>query len=141
MKKLAYSTLLLAVLIGTAFSSARAQSDWLITADVPFNFVIRDRALPAGKYVFELVHIGGSEAIKIRSREGNITAFTPARSERAKPSDPKLNFNRYENQYFLSQVYGLETTSTQVLARSPAEERLAKNTTEHSKLSVAAHKR
>ena len=141
MKKQAYTTLMIAVLIATAFNSAQAQSDWLIKANVPFNFVIRDRTLPAGEYVFELVHIGGSEAIKIRSADGNITAFAPARSERAKASNAKLTFNRYESQFFLSQVDGLEATATQVLAKSRVEERLIDSATERSRVSVAASKR
>src|SRR5262249_31797160 len=124
MKKQAYTTLMIAVLIATAFSSAQAQSAWLIKANGPFNSVSSARTLPAAQYVVELGHISGSEAIKIRSADGNITAFAPARSERAKASNAKLTFNRYESQFFLSQVDGLEATGTQVLAKPRVEERL-----------------
>lgn len=143
MKKQAYTLLVIAALLATVFTSAQAQSDRLIAANVPFNFVIKDRALPAGEYVFALVQIGGSDAVKIQSADGHITAFVPTRSARTKASqaEPKLVFNRYGDQYLLSQVCGLEDSTTQQLAKPRAEERLAKSATERSSVSVAAHKR
>lgn len=143
MKKQAYTILVIAALLATVFTSAQAQSDRLITASVPFNFVIKDRALPAGEYVFALVQLGGSYAIKIQSADGHITGFVPTRSARAKASqaEPKLVFNRYADEYFLSQIFGLEDSTTQQLARPRAEDRLAKTEAEKENLSIAAHKR
>src|ERR1700687_1413843 len=143
MKKQAYTILVIAALLATVFTSAQAQSDRLIAANVPFNFMIKDRALPAGEYVFALVQVGGSDAIKIQSVDGQITAFVPTRSAKAKASqaEPKLVFNRYGDQYFLSQMYGLEDSTTQQLPKPGSEDRLAKSKTERSNVSVAAHKR
>ena len=143
MKKQAYTILVIAALLATVFTSAQAQSDRLIAANVPFNFMIKDRALPAGEYVFALVQVGGSDAVKIQSADGHITAFVPTRSATAKASqaEPKLVFNRYGDQYFLSQMYGLEDSTTQQLARPGSEDRLAKSKTERSNVSIAAHKR
>lgn len=143
MKKQVYINLAIATLLVAAFTSVQAQSDRLITANVPFNFMIKDRALPAGEYVFALVQVGGSDAVKIQTADGHITAFVPTRSARAKasPTEPKLVFNRYADQYFLSQVFGLEDSTAQQLARPRAEERLAKSATERSNVSVAARKR
>jgi hypothetical protein len=143
MKKQAYTILVIAAVLATVFTSAQAQSDRLIAANVPFDFVIKDRALPAGEYVFALVQVGGSDAVRIQSADGHITAFVPTRSARAKASqtEPTLVFNRYADQYFLSQVCGLEDSTMQQLAKPSAEERVAKSTTERSNVSVAAHKR
>ncbi len=143
MKKQAYTILVIAALLATAFTSAQAQSDRLIGANVPFNFMIKNRALPAGEYVFTLVQVGGSDAIKIQSADGHITAFVPTRSTRVKglQTEPKLVFNRYSDQYFLSQVVGLEDSVTQQLANPRAEDRLAKTSAEKKNLSIAAHKR
>ena len=139
MKKQAYAILLIAALLATVLTSAQAQSDRLITASLPFNFVIKDRALPAGEYVFALVQLGGSDAIKIQSADGHITGFVPTRSARAKASqaEPKLVFNRYGDQYFLSQVWGLGDSMQQV-AKPRAEDRVAKSATERSNVSIAA---
>ena len=143
MKKQAYTILVIAALLATVFTSAQAQSDRLITASVPFNFVIRDRALPAGEYVFALVQIGGSDAIKIQSADGHITGFVPTRFAKAIASqaEPKLVFNCYGDQYFLSQISGLEDSTTQQLATPRAEDRIAKTEAEKKNLSIAAHKR
>jgi hypothetical protein len=143
MKKQAYTILVIAALLATVFTSAQAQSDRLIAANVPFNFMIKDRALPAGEYNFALVQVGGSDAIKIQSADGHITAFVPTRPAKAKASqaEPKVVFNRYGDQYFLSQVCGLEDSTTQQLAKPRAEERLAKSAIEQRNVSVAAHKR
>jgi hypothetical protein len=143
MKKQVYTILVIAALLASVFSSAQAQSDRLIAANVPFNFVIKERALPAGEYVFALVQVGGSDAIKIQSSDGHITALVPTRSARAKGSqaDPKLVFNRYGDQYFLSQVCGLEDSTAQRLAKPRAEERLAQSETEQTNVSIAARKR
>jgi hypothetical protein len=142
MKKQAYAILVIAALLATVLTSAQAQSDRLITASVPFNFVIRDRALPAGEYVLALVQLGGSEAIKIQSADGHITGFVPTRFAKAIASqaEPKLVFNRYGDQYFLSQVWGLGDSMQQV-AKPRAEDRLAKTEAEKKNLSIAAHKR
>ncbi len=143
MKKQAYTVVVIAALLATVFTSAHAQSDRLIGASVPFNFVIKDKALPAGEYTFALVWFGSSDALKIQSRDGHITAFVPTHSAKAKASqaEPKLVFNRYGDQYFLSQVCGLEDSTTQQLPKHGAEERLAKSATERSNVSIAAHKR
>ncbi|MFY9553080.1 MAG: hypothetical protein WAV20_10485 [Blastocatellia bacterium] len=143
MKKQTYTILAIAAVLATVFASAQAQSDRLIAAKVPFNFVIKDKALPAGEYLFALAQLGGADAVKIQSADGRITAFVPIRSANAKASqaEPKLIFNRYGDQYFLSQIYGLEESATQRLAKPRAEDRLATSTTERSKVSIAAQKK
>lgn len=131
MKKQAYIVLVFAALLATVFTSAQAQSDRLIAANVPFNFVIKNRALPAGEYVFALVKLGGSDAIKIQSADGHITAFIPTRSATAARDhvEPKLVFNRYEDQYFLAQVFGLDENALQQVSQSRAEKELARAAT------------
>lgn len=142
MKKHSYTILVIAALLATIFTSALAQSDRLIKASIPFNFVIKDRALPAGEYVFALVQLGGSDAVKIQSADGHITSFVPTRSARAKASqtEPNLVFNRYGDQYFLSQVYGLDESKMHQLAKPRSEVRLAKAAAQKKNVSIAAHK-
>jgi hypothetical protein len=139
MKKQAYTILVIAALLAPVFTSAQAQSDRLITASIPFNFVIKDRALPAGEYVLALVRIGGSDAVRIQSADGHITGLVPTRFAKAIASqaEPKLVFNRYGDQYFLSQVWGL-ADSLQQVAKPRAEDRVAKSATERSNIPIAA---
>jgi len=144
MKKQACSFLAIASLIAMfSVAPTQAQTNRLIAASVPFNFVIGDRTLPAGEYIFMLVQTGGSDTVKIQSTDGHITAFVLTRASRVKVSqaEPKLVFNRYADQYFLSQVHGLEESTTQQLARPRAEDRLVKMAAEKRNVSIAAHKR
>lgn len=131
MKKQTSIVLVFAALLATVSNSVQAQSDRLIGANVPFNFMIKDRALPAGEYVFSLVRLAGSDAIKIQSADGHINAFVPTRSAitRQNPIDARLVFNRYEDQYFLAQVFGLEENAVQKLSPSRAERELARAAT------------
>src|SRR5262249_52151021 len=135
----AYTILVIAALLGSVFTSAQAQSDRLITASVPFNFVIKESALPAGEYVLALVRIGGSDAVRIQSADGHITRFVLTRFAKAIASrgEAKLVFNRYGDQYFLSQVWGLGDSMQQV-AKPRAEHRFEKSATERSNVSIAA---
>jgi hypothetical protein len=142
MKKQADTILVIAALLATVFTSAQAQSDRLITANVPFNFMIKERTLPAGEYVFALVKFGGSDVVKIQSADGHITALIPTRASRTKNSEePRLVFSRYADQYFLSQVFGVEDSTVQTLATPRAQERLAKSSTERTAVSIAARKK
>lgn len=141
MRKQPYLILSIATLLATVFTSAQAQSDSLVAAKVPFNFVIRDHALPAGEYLFSLIQVGASDAIKIQSADGHITAFVPTRSTKrnASQAETRLVFNRYGDQYFLSQVWGLGDSMQQV-AKPRAEDRLVATSAEKKNVSVAAHK-
>jgi hypothetical protein len=143
MRTQAYTILVIAALLANVFTSVQAQSDRLISANVPFNFMIKDRTLPAGEYIFALVRFGGSDAVKIQSTDGNLTAFVLTCSANAKASqaEPKLVFNRYADKYFLSQVFGLEDSNMQQLAKPRDERRLATTATERSNVSIAGHKR
>lgn len=128
MKKQASIVLVFVALLATVSTSVHAQSDRLIGANVPFNFMIKDRALPAGEYVFALVKLAGSDAIKIQSADGHITAFVPTRSTtaRQKQIEARLVFNRYGDRYFLAQVSGLDGSALQQLSPSRAEKEMAR---------------
>jgi hypothetical protein len=142
MMKRAYTIVLIIGVMTTILTSVHAQSDRLIAANVPFNFVIKDRALPAGEYIFALVQIGGSDAIKIQSLDGKITAFVHTRAAKTKRSEePRLVFNRYENQYCLSQLHGVESATTQVLAMPSSEKRIADKTSVRANVSIVGHKK
>jgi hypothetical protein len=108
--------------------SAQAQSDRLLVANVPFNFYVDDKALPAGKYRVEAIQMAGCNALRIQGADGRVTVFVPTRLASAGPnqSGSGLTFNRFGEQYFLSQVFGLEEKAVHKLSRSRAEEALAK---------------
>lgn len=129
MKKQAYSLLAtLGLLITLTLATAYAGTARLVTANVPFNFVVKDKTLPAGKYSMEPIQIGGSEAIKIQSLDGHITVIVLVRlaKGRTNQEDSRLIFNRFGNRYFLAEVLGFEEAIYRV-PRSRIEDELARS--------------
>jgi len=110
-----------------AVSAAKAQEP-RVKADIPFDFVVGDRVLPAGEY---MVGPAGSSAaaVAIRSEDGTDTAlaitFACASSGPAKST--KLVFHAVAGQYFLSQVWVQGYAQGRQLRMSKSETRLAKN--------------
>jgi hypothetical protein len=146
MKRLVYSFLLVAAFATfVQVEPARAQSNHALAVSVPFNFYVKDRALPAGEYIVALVQVGGSDTLKIQSADGHLTIMAPIQSGRTKqsPAKPELVFNRYNDQYFLAQVYGLDENAVQRLTHSRSEEEIVRtlNAATHEKVTVAARRR
>jgi len=118
--------------------SVKAQSDRLLGAEIPFNFYVNDRALPAGEYRFEAIQIGGSDALKIQSKDGHSTVFVQVRL--STPTSNKLEsivrFHRFGDEYFLSQVQGFGDEAVHMLSRSKLEKRAFARSTSTPKQST-----
>lgn len=146
MKKLVYSLLVIALLgMVVCVEPARAQTARGLAVTVPFNFYVKDRALPAGQYTVALVQLAGADALKIQSADGHLTAIIPSHAARVRPGQakPELVFSRYEDRYFLAQVGGLEEQSAQQIFRSQGEAEAVKSarTAASQRIAVAARKR
>ncbi|HEY7544080.1 MAG TPA: hypothetical protein VID27_04320 [Blastocatellia bacterium] len=128
MKKQIILAMAILSFVAAASLSAFAQARRL-TAEIPFNFTIKERALPAGHYTLEAIRLAGSDALRIQSADGRITATVFVRAELRESSkeEPRLVFNRYGDQYFLAEVAGFERRTVQELTRSKKEDHLAKN--------------
>jgi len=120
--------LLAVMMIVAAGASAKAQSlDYRLTANIPFEFSVADKKLPAGKYwVSRAQQSQGDTIVQIRSAEGNanvvrltipINSHTPMRSA-------SLIFNRYGNDYFLSEVWTKGGSIGRGLPKTHAEREL-----------------
>lgn len=144
MKKQAYKILVAAGLLAlfSVAPTTHAQIGGVIVARVPFSFSIREKTLPPGDYIFAVVQIGSSDALKITSADHHTVVVVPSRPAQAKSTNalPKLVFNRYGDRYFLSEVYGLDDASAQQVARNREEDRLAKSASERAVVSVAARR-
>jgi len=103
--------------------SVKAQSTRLLAAEIPFNFYVSDKALPAGEYRFEATQLGGSDALKIQSKNGHFTVFVQVRlsTPMSNKFESIVRFHRLGDQYFLSQVQGFEEKAVYTLSRSHLE--------------------
>ena len=100
MKKQAYTMIAMAVFVGCLATSARAQCSVLKEiADIPFQFNVGAKTLPAGEYQFSCWDSGGK--LLIRSVEGKSAATVLTVPDDANPqSDSKISFHRYGDRYF-----------------------------------------
>lgn len=102
---------------GAAFAADRA-----VHADVPFDFTVGDKLLPAGSYTIASLSSG---VIEIRSRDRQISLMTmtsPDSNESA--NGGKLVFDKYGDQYFLSEVLCPTAAISAALPKSKLEKKV-----------------
>lgn len=143
MKKQIYSLFTIAGLMFTVLvTSAPAQAAHSIIAAIPFDFIVMDKVLPAGKYCFE--PNSGLGVLKIQSANGQLTVFVLAQMAtlRANQAGLKLIFNRFGEQYFLSQVMGFDEEFVHQLSKSRRETVLANNASplKRNTVSITVHR-
>ncbi len=147
MKGQALTVLAMASLLVTlAVDPAHADTDsaW-VRADIPFDFIVGIKAYPAGTYYVEYTNPQGVFVVQIGEEERRQTLLwsntVPAKS--IQDDSPKLIFNRYGNEYFLSQVWsgaGLDGRELRKFhrERERARDYFAKNLSVAEVISVAA---
>ncbi|HMH11824.1 MAG TPA: hypothetical protein VK578_01830 [Edaphobacter sp.] len=102
MKRIAAVTLIVAASFISA-GTALAQ-DHKVTANIPFNFTLNGRSLPAGHYTI------GSDSnspnvLRIEDRDDSVYIMTMAMPDSGeRQTNNTMLFHRYGNQYFLSSI-------------------------------------
>jgi hypothetical protein len=117
-----------------------------IDAKIPFDFMVGNKQFPAGKYLVKQGSGTGTSVIRGLDNK-KIATFMTYKGSNNTEQETKLVFNRYGNQYFLSQVWD-ETTDTVIeIPKSSAErkaakvgsENVAENAVEPEVVTVIAH--
>jgi hypothetical protein len=120
--------LLAVMMIVAAGVSAKAQSlEYKLTANIPFDFSVADKKLPAGKYWVSRAQQGqGDMIVQIRSAAGNanVLRLTIPVSSLYPTRQGSLVFHRYGDEYFLSEVWPKGGSTGRVLPKSKAEREL-----------------
>ena len=124
--KLAFLSMIALV---TAVGSAQGQSlEYKLSANIPFDFVVGDKKLPAGKYsIVRLNQQFGDSLLLISSadrRANVIRRSIPAESHLLK-NKGTLVFHRYGVEHFLFQVWPAGASTGRELTRSRIERNLA----------------
>jgi hypothetical protein len=111
-----------AALLGSA-SIARAD-DQKVTANVPFDFVVGDTHLRAGRYAITTLGDANSGMVAIAGMDGRQSVYTltipKAGKDQAAP--PQLVFEKIDNQYVLTSMT-LESSEGHRTVLSPANAR------------------
>lgn len=115
---------LLGLAVVTAALPASAQSR--LEANVPFEFQVGKKTMPAGMYDVETDLVSGIVSLRGRSnrRTAMTTSFAAGGGERT-ARESKLVFNRYGDSYFLSQIWRSSSTTGRQLPVSRFETDIA----------------
>jgi hypothetical protein len=134
--------LLAVMMIIAASVSANAQTlQYRLTANIPFDFSAAGEKLPAGKYwIKRAQQSDGDLVVQISSADGhsNITRLTIPLSAKQPVKNGLLVFNRYGNEYFLSEIWPAGGVTGRELHKSRAERDLARKAKDNGVAAVNA---
>jgi hypothetical protein len=116
LKNLTMLALVVGLALTTTLVSANAQSKSLVTADIPFDFIVGNKTLPAGKYTVNSATRDG-QGVSIASRAGKSSAMvlTLEVAEKSNKRIPRMVFHRYGQQYFLAEVWSGNSYGRQLM--------------------------
>ena len=107
-------TLALAMAVVSANGQSTANK---VVANVPFEFSVGYKALPAGTYSVQSI-VSAGDGLLIQSTDGKISALRLSEATRRIKEKPqaRLVFHRYGERYFLAEVWsGLDNSGRQLL--------------------------
>lgn len=100
-----------------------AQSSRAAKVTIEFDFQIGDKKYPAGDYIVESVSATSDNLLQIRNANGKTKKLIVANlSNAGKREEPKLIFQRYGENFFLSKVF-LDGTNWGYALRSSRKQR------------------
>lgn len=153
MKTQAFITIsMLTFLLMLAAVSVNAQqlSEERITVNIPFDFAVGETKLPAGKYTLRrIISTSSADQLLIQDADARVDVRTgitrPNRASEVQ-KESRLIFNRYREQYFLSQVWmagsdiGCDLFQSRIERSLAKESTLAKSEPQHQRVTLIASK-
>ena len=122
-----FSMLMLLAVVSLAATVVSAQSARRIVATVPFNFIVGDTEMPAGTYGVTPAPTG-SGILRITGAENSKTVLRLSSSlHRNNAGRGKLVFHRYQDQYFLSEIWVAGETDGRQLFKSSREKTMKRD--------------
>ena len=114
-------------LLAVVAAPAGAQSI-RIKSNIPFEFVYGDITMPAGEYDLRSNAVNGTVSLQSLDQQVFANRFSVAAKAWNPVADGKarLVFNRYGNQYYLSQIWDGQGVQGREFSQSRTERELAK---------------
>lgn len=111
-----------------AAASIFAQGPSRMTAKVPFVFHVGDTMFPAGEYTVDTG--AGRDLVRVKAADTSqaVMLLSYAVGQKTRETKPQLIFNRYGDQYFLSQVWTPSGNKGLQLHKTKREIQEARNT-------------
>jgi len=124
-----FTMLSLLLVLTTASVNAQSKRSFI---NIPFSFTVGDKTLPAGEYTIAPVTRNSHNVWQVESRSRDKTVLVstiPVWGSKI-PDETSLVFNKYDGQYFLSQILTTGENSGRVLRMRRVERALAKSANE-----------
>ena len=132
-------------LVMLAVGTVHADPGRQVRAEVPFDFMVGNKAYPAGTYAVKYTDPQGVLVVQIGEDDRRRTLLwsNTAPAQPIQDHSPRLIFNRYGEQYFLTQVWAGRDIGGRALRKfhgelELAQEYLAKNVSLPEVVSIAA---
>jgi hypothetical protein len=129
------------VLALVAAAAGYAQGNASFKAIVPFDFIVSGKTLPAGQYSVDQETIRGGVVLSSPDHNGSVVVLGPAIRTHRLQNNARLVFTRYNDLYFLSEVWGAATDQGRKIPKSKLERQLATGqSTDYGNVTVALSK-
>ncbi len=145
MKNLTRRVLTLSFFVAIAASAVLAQGRARVTADIPFDFSVGNKSMPAGKYIVQK-HSTMSHLLQVQGWDSNKSAYVTTNDTIKNKRSEKtiLVFRRYGSDYFLAQMWTagesagteLPVSKAERQARKHAEKNIAQNLAEPEVITI-----
>jgi hypothetical protein len=100
------------------------QAQSILKAEIPFDFAVGNKWLPAGEYQVK-PHSQGVMLIQSQDKRSSALAMTIGVTAGKTSDVGKLVFNRYGEQYFLSKIWAPSSDTGRELTKSRLEREVA----------------
>ena len=124
-----FSMLSLSVMLGAV--SVYAGLAVPVKANIPFDFTVANKTLPAGAYTVAPTSTQGVSLIRCEDCRASELFLTNSVQARREQGQTKLVFRRYGDRYFLAQVWTAGDTGGRELGQSRTERELVKSRSNH----------
>ena len=125
MRKHAYTMIALLVLVGSMAVAAQAQSSGRteLRANIPFEFSVGDKTMPAGEYTVIQINPSSDRVIlQLRSKDGRNTAMIQMNNMIGKANESaRLVFNRYGSESYFAEAWTSSDANGLKASKSKAE--------------------
>ena len=134
--------LFISIFAAMSTASIHAQETTRLKADIPFSFHVGKSAMPAGSYMVQSGLVAsGILSIRSESGAGGVMIGTIPDSASRPTDNAKLVFNKYDGEYFLSEVWTPNSTTVATLRKPPQELDLVAKGKNPNRIILAARRR
>ena len=119
-----FRVILFGIVLSVLVAEGVAQTSHQLEVNVPFNFTVCSEQLPAGKYKLRPISSADPRLVIMSSDNYRAAVISCAHDVQApkRTTTGKLVFNRYGNEYFLSELWLRDEMTGRELLKSEREE-------------------